>query len=116
MMMAPTTEPMAMAAAAGQPTSTTVSDRPKRSTITWTAGESVVPSSELMTRFSPMKPMPTVRPARSDLPKPAPKQQPRIVRTIGIMTETPRPEMNVKKPRKASIPSSFLSNTYQDFW
>ena len=103
MMMVPTTEPMAMAAAAGQPTSITDRLNPKRSIISWTAGAKVVPSRLLMTKFRPMKPMPTVSPARRLLPKPAPRAQPKIVMTIGMTTDTPRELIKEKKPKIASI-------------
>ena len=90
MMIVPTTEPMAMAEAAGQPTSITDRDRLKRVTMAVTAPARSVPIMLLITRFRPLKPMPTVRPALRLFPKPAPKAQPMMVRTMGITTETPR--------------------------
>ncbi len=109
MMMVPTTEPMAMAEAAGQPTSMIESDRPKRVTMAVTAPARSVPMSWLMTRLRPMKPMPTVRPALRLLPKPHPKRQPMIVSTIGMTTDTPRLDTPVKNPTIASMMCAFYS-------
>ena len=106
MITAPTVEPMAMADDAGQPMSSTDSDSPKRSTIAATAVANSPPIRLLMMRFSPMKPMPTVRPAFMLLPKPAPNSVPRMVRTMGMTTVTPRLWMPPKNEMSAPIASA----------
>ena len=86
----PTVVPIAIAAAAGHPTSTVVSDKWNLVAICCTAGARYVPINPTA-RFNPMKPTPTVRPPLKALPNLAPKITPKIVKMIGIMTLAPKP-------------------------
>lgn len=74
--------------APGQPTSTTLRLRPKRSDIACAAG----PSSEFIIvtiRLSPTKPTPIISPERIALPGLTPTQMLKIAITIGSMTDAP---------------------------
>ena len=95
----PTVDANAICAAAGQPTSITERLRPNLSAICDTAGARLLPIKPV-TRFRPMNPIPTVKPARKDLPKPAPKMQPITQIMIGIITVAPMSLMYWKNPKK----------------
>ena len=65
-----------IAAAAGQPTSIIVKFRPVRSTICCAAGPKLSDSIPI-TKFRPMKPIPTVKPDLIALPNLAPSKRPK---------------------------------------
>ena len=89
--MAPTCVAIAIAAAAGQPTSIVPRVRPKRALMAATAS-AIVPIKPVA-KPKPNRPTPTIKPPRIDLPKPAPIMIPIKAMMIGITTEEPKPLM-----------------------
>src|SRR5690606_360821 len=93
MTTAPTWDAKAMAAAAGQPTSSTFSWMPKRSTMAWAAGPRL-PVSNPITRPMPTKPTPMVTPARKARPRLNPKTRPSTSTMRGSITDAPKSRIN----------------------